>query len=129
LATDLGYCGKDRARTPLTGLELRPCWEEGARAGATTRGGSARGLEANDAAPDSGRRRAAVTSRGGGGPLDRPDPMRLRGFVPIDELTAAPTRGAVEAPPAESPEPVPPVALRDGPDWASQASLFGDADG
>jgi hypothetical protein len=56
--------------------------------------------------------------------------MRLRGFVPIDELTAAPTRGsAVDAPPGESPEPVPPVALRDGPDWASQASLFGDADG
>lgn len=27
MAGGLGYCGLDRRRTPLTGLELRGCWE------------------------------------------------------------------------------------------------------
>jgi hypothetical protein len=27
VAAKLGYCGLDRARLPLTGDEIRPCWE------------------------------------------------------------------------------------------------------
>lgn len=27
MAAQLGYCGLDRHRTPLTGEEIRPCWE------------------------------------------------------------------------------------------------------
>jgi hypothetical protein len=27
VAAQLGYCGLDRQRTPLTGDEIRPCWE------------------------------------------------------------------------------------------------------
>jgi hypothetical protein len=121
LATDVGYCGKDRARTPLTGLELRPCWEEDA---------GSRASHGREEAPDGGRRRPEATIRGGGGPLDRPDPMRLRGFVPIDELAGAPLRLSAGEAPGDGPhEAVPPAVLRDGPDWASQSSLFGEADG
>src|ERR1044071_2254759 len=40
LAADVGYCGKDRWRTPLTGLELRACWEEGSRAASAPAGTS-----------------------------------------------------------------------------------------
>ncbi|MBF6605957.1 MAG: hypothetical protein IVW53_10290 [Chloroflexi bacterium] len=34
VAANLGYCGLDRARTPLRGDEVRACWEPGLRAGA-----------------------------------------------------------------------------------------------
>jgi len=61
LATGVGYCSLDRRRQPLTGLELRGCWE--ARPGAT------------DATADSLRARPASA------------PAALRGFVPLDELT------------------------------------------
>jgi len=27
VAIRLGYCGRDQARSPLTGDEIRPCWE------------------------------------------------------------------------------------------------------
>lgn len=30
MAAQLGYCGLDRARAPLSGAEIRPCWEAGA---------------------------------------------------------------------------------------------------
>ncbi len=62
LATDVGYCALDRRRQPLTGLELRGCWE-GRPAAA-------------DAPPDTA----------------RPWPVRgpvQRGFVPLEEVTFA----------------------------------------
>lgn len=110
LSAEVGYCAKDRRRAPLSGLELRGCWEEGARHA--------------PAPPDDGgvaRSASKATPRGNGGPLDRPDPMRLRGFVPIDELT----------PPAAPEVPaLPPQVLADAAEpWETRTSLFGDADG
>jgi hypothetical protein len=71
LATNVGYCALDRRRRPLTGLELRGCWE--GRPGAV------------DVSPDASR------------PAPVPGPPGLRGFVPIDEVTMAVTPQA-EAP-------------------------------
>ena len=62
--------------------------------------------------------------RGDGGPLDRPNPMRLRGFVPLDELDAV-----EPAAPTQTPEPrvVPPRLLAEGvDDWERRVSLFGE---
>jgi len=28
VAANIGYCGLDRARRPLSGEEIRPCWEQ-----------------------------------------------------------------------------------------------------
>jgi hypothetical protein len=65
VATGVGYCSLDRRRQPLTGLELRGCWE--ARLGAT------------DATTDAGASRQP------------PAPPALRGFVPLDELAVVVT--------------------------------------
>ncbi len=144
----MGFCGKDRWRTPLTGLELRACWEEGRRGApiAVPTGPPVAGAHSEgEPAPPSGAATNGVPSRtwtavrGDGGPLDRPDPMRLRGFVPLDQL-AGPTD-----PPA--PEPTKPAAreVRDAPDasrpafrasdrasavddWEARVSLFGEAE-
>jgi hypothetical protein len=98
-------------------------------------------------------RREPPWSRGDGGPLDRPNPMRLRGFVPVDELepVVVPGRGA-----RTSDRPAAPARnarrRRDGlgtarskvvsrlpaasenvggvvDDWETRVSLFGEADG
>lgn len=90
-------------------------------------------------------------ARGDGGPLDRPNPMRLRGFVPVDELTIEPPSALASAPTPEIPTflapevrtPRPPdvraperppraVPGRLPPDsadeWEKRVSLFGEAD-
>jgi hypothetical protein len=72
LAADLGYCALDRRRRPLSGLELRGCWE----------GRPATG----EAPPDTDRPQPAT------------GPSVLRGFIPVDEV-AAPVRGEASAPP------------------------------
>jgi hypothetical protein len=122
LAADVGYCGKDRWRTPLSGLELRACWEEGRRvaAGAQAKAGSTAA-----AVPD---RRPEAVTRGDGGPLDRPNPMRLRGFVPVDQLIPF---EAVEQPSGGSGPPASPaVGGAEGSDrWAGRTNLFDDAEG
>ena len=128
LAADVGYCGNDRWRTPLTGLELRACWEEGRRS-ATTLPAPVPG----DALPDDGRsRRPSTFVRGDGGPLDRPNPMRLRGFVPVEELALQPDPAPLEpAPPgaAGAPAMPPPVLMDALDDWERRVSLFGEAEG
>jgi hypothetical protein len=133
LAADVGYCGKDRWRTPLTGLEMRACWEEGRRSVATTPAATppATGAAPSSAMPPRGRGTAGVTG-GGRGPLDRPDPMRLRGFVPLDELVP-PAPGNANATPAPEPPPVAPPApspaLGDPLErWEARTSLVGDAE-
>ena len=144
----MGYCGKDHWRRPLTGLELRACWEEGRRTGAPF--GSiapSSGAQPPVAGPalhivqESQPRGAAVAVRGDRGPLDRPDPMRLRGFVPVDELMAAPLTPtpvplapAAAAPESEAPlragsastGSVPPVAPPEP--WEVRTSLFGEVE-
>jgi hypothetical protein len=61
IASDVGYCSLDRRRRPLTGLELRGCWE---------------GRAAADAVATPGTARLSPTS----------SPSALRGFVPVDEV-------------------------------------------
>jgi hypothetical protein len=75
----------------------------------------------------------AVVSRGAGGPLDRPDPMRLRGFVPLDELVPTPSGDRdMEGAPAPSSRaaakpPTPAAAIGDALErWDSRTSLFGE---
>lgn len=63
VAGGLGYCGLDRRRVPLTGLELRGCWEAAASGGA-------------GAPTDTDRPLVAVG----------PGRQGSRGFVPIDEV-------------------------------------------
>jgi len=78
-----------------------------------------------------------------GGPLDRPDPMRLRGFVPVDEppLPAErqprasrgrrrrsdgdPRDGSSVARRPHKPAEAPGSAIDD---WEQRVSLFGEAD-
>ncbi|HEX3265900.1 MAG TPA: hypothetical protein VHR16_09560 [Candidatus Limnocylindrales bacterium] len=136
LAADVGYCGKDRWRTPLTGLELRACWEEGRRPtapfGSIAPSSGAQppvagpALHVVQAPPD---RDSSAAVRGGGGPFDRPDPMRLRGFVPLDELSQlgradAGSAPADPAPPAPRSTPVVDPVQR----WDSRTSLFGEVE-
>jgi hypothetical protein len=132
LAADVGFCAKDRWRTPLTGLELRACWEEGRRAAADP------GPVTNVPMPDATPRRSWTTVRGDGGPLDRPDPMRLRGFVPIEEVQGPEVVAEGPPIPKRSPRPrrgkvaAPVVRRADRPvpvdDWEARVSLFGEAD-
>jgi hypothetical protein len=125
LAADVGYCGKDRWRAPLTGLELRACWEEGRRSVAV---GGATDAAGGSSDATEGHRNGAV-ARGDGGPLDRPNPMRLRGFVPLDELMP-PTKTvepSVSAPVVASIQPT--VIAEPADRWAGRTNLFGDAEG
>jgi hypothetical protein len=72
LAADVGYCALDRRRMPLSGLELRGCWEDRPVAGEAT-------LETDRPRPATG-------------------PSVLRGFIPVDEV-AVPVRAEASAPP------------------------------
>ena len=143
LAADVGYCGKDRWRSPLTGLELRACWEEGRRS--TAPFGSiapASGAQPPVAGPalhvvQAPRERVdGAVVRGRRGPLDRPDPMRLRGFVPLDELVASPAGAGGSASSEDSPSaaavlppvPGPGVVIDPVERWDGRTSLFGEVE-
>jgi hypothetical protein len=98
------------------------------------------GPAAADAEP--ARRETASVHRDGG-PLDRPDPMRLRGFIPVEELQAVEV--AREGTPSRKPRsgtrpgsddswvPRPPPVAADTlggvEDWEKRVSLFGEAEG
>jgi hypothetical protein len=86
LATDVGYCSLDRRRRPLTGLEMRGCWEV-----------------------------RPATEPTGAGERARPTPVPAvqRGFVPVDEVTIV-VRAAVEAAPAPV-APIALIEARDAP--------------
>jgi hypothetical protein len=133
---------------------MRACWEEGRRATAepalapldanepmdADRGLAAGGRVGAPTRPGATERRTWTAVRaGGGGPLDRPDPMRLRGFIPIEELEAPsaapqtsepPTRRGSRRQPREVAAPQVRHADRPIPvdDWETRVSLFGEAD-
>ena len=104
LAADLGYCALDPRRRPLTGLELRACWES----------------RPSTAGQPPGRPGRFQTDR-----------LPARGFVPIDEVVPVIGREApmpaAPMPAASLPEALLAEALlaeaREAP-----TSLFGDAE-
>ena len=100
LAASLGYCGLDRRRLPLTGRELRGCWTE----------------------------RPAAAEATEPRPLLASDPgIRLRGFVPVEQVTRAETTVGLD--PLTPATPVLPAAAFDPAEgWANRATLFGDAE-
>jgi hypothetical protein len=121
LAADVGYCALDRRRRPLTGRELRGCWE------ATVR----------DAAAEAPPPVAAHRLRGGGGatpPLGAPahwiEAAAPRDFVPLELVGRLPVAsGPAEAAP-EPADAAPPAFVIAEPDddWTERTSLFGDRD-
>lgn len=99
LAADVGYCALDRRRRPLTGLELRGCWEQ--------RPSTAEGpAGATDVTTPHG----ATDHRGSAPP---------RGFVPIDDVGPLPIPDPLV--------PAPTFLLGDSVDgWETRTSLFGE---
>lgn len=100
LATDVGYCALDRRRRPLTGLELRGCWE------------------GRPATADVTLRRPPVIHQvvGGG----------LRGFVPVEDVALVLTTallGPADPGSITTATAAPFVEAREAP-----TSLFGDAE-
>jgi hypothetical protein len=130
LAGDLGYCGLDARRRPLTGVEQRGCWEP-----KTTTG--------QPVGPHPTVIEEPHRLRGG-----RPIVQAYRGdgtsaprdFVPLESLpgeAAAPVRRVdepadiaaelepVPAPPLDPPAP-PAFVIEPDPGWGQRTSLFGD---
>jgi hypothetical protein len=151
LAGDLGYCGLDARRRPLTGLEQRGCWAPKAAAGEPA---SPRPTLVEEPHRLRGGRRPTTPTFG-------TDTTRaLRDFVPVETLTVrrATESKAERAEPEPTPVAVPaepeptPVAVEHGADehgaerpparnappafviepdpaWNERTSLFGEPDG
>ena len=98
VAAQVGYCGLDRRRLPLTGTELRGCWEAGAP----------RPVEVA----------RAPTPRA----LGRADPLRLRDFVPVELLKeqTAPVPAVTAIDPVGAQVP--------GDRWTGTVTLFPESD-
>jgi hypothetical protein len=137
VSADLGYCALDRRRLPLTGRELRGCWEARPAAepatpfpGVASDAAAPTRLEDDDPASPAYRlRRPGVHSRIG--TLASSGTETSRGFVPIEligrvEVRPVPTSEAPPEPEADVPAPL--VAAADE-DWSARTSLFGDPTG
>lgn len=72
LAADVGFCGLDRRRLPLTGSELRGCWEAGAQREVVATGPT------HDLPDPSPRRRQFIPVE----PVVRPDIVELGPSIP-----------------------------------------------
>ena len=125
LAGDLGYCGRDAKRQPLTGLELRGCWEP-----------RPAGPEINvlskvlDDAARVRRDRAPLPAYA---PEEAPT---ARAFVPVESVTSAREMpasddGAGNLASADPPDAVAPApfVIEPDPGWSERTSLFGDQEG
>jgi hypothetical protein len=118
LSADLGYCALDRARRPLTGRELRGCWEERPESTAP-----------EAAPPVEPHRRRAATSSGAARARGSWDHAPGREFVPLDILGRLPAPvDAPGSPPAPDPASEAPAAflLEIDEDWTDRTSLFGE---
>jgi hypothetical protein len=115
LAADLGYCALDRRRQPLTGLELRGCWEgAGARPAVMPAEASSRGVASTAAPP------AEVGQSAEPGAWV----SVARSFVPLENLVM---QAADEAPSVvAAPTVVPPQGIEASGGWVERMSLFGD---
>jgi hypothetical protein len=108
VAANLGYCGLDRARTPLAGDELRGCWTQAPVTADAESGGRSRPLPVHTPAATPRLDFVEVT----------PTSTRARRRTERDGPAATPVP-SMEAPPATIPEPG-----RDEARW----SLWGDLD-
>jgi len=115
VAAQVGYCGLDRRRLPLTGSELRGCWEAGPARIAD--------LPSDPISDDA---------------VEAPSPaLRLRGFIPVelrrlDPAAARAGRAQVPTTPPAQVEIVDPgvAAAPTHPPtaWADRATLFADSE-
>jgi hypothetical protein len=128
LAGDIGYCGLDAKRRPLTGREQRGCWELGPSAAAEAQ--QTRSVQPVERHRLRGGRSAPRTADPGGPPS--------RDFVPIESLTARrttpaelPAELAADQPVVESPavDAPPAFVIEPEPAWGERTSLFGDREG
>jgi hypothetical protein len=121
VASELGYCAFDARRRPLTGRELRGCWEQ--RVGAA----------APESPPIVESHRLRVAQRPWPAPPPATaDPVMARGFVPIELLGRLPTSpGHPPATGSEAARETPPAYVIPEPDedWSERTSLFGDGEG
>jgi hypothetical protein len=113
LATDVNYCALDRRRRPLTGLELRGCWEE--RPSSLQATARLAGLPGTPA-------------RGGTVGAAIPDGATTRGFIPVEDVIARRQAAPVEPPEAEPQADVdlPFVMIEPVEGWEGRTSLFGE---
>ena len=115
LAGDLGYCGLDAKRLPLTGLELRGCWQ-------------ARPAEADAPAPGASLRARHRPQDARIGEEIAPDAPALA-FVPVELLRPIVTRQPPPKVEASAESPPPPVMADAEDGWGDRTSLFGDLEG
>jgi hypothetical protein len=116
LAGDLGYCALDPRRRPLTGRELRGCWEGRAEvAPPQPTGVPVIPLH----------RLRAPAGRFPGGETFEAAAAMHRDFVPLDTMIDPPA-GSADSP-TEADGSMPPAVIEQDPDWAERTSLFGDA--
>jgi hypothetical protein len=118
LTPELGYCGLDRDRRPLTGRELRGCWTERPAT-------SASAAQPATGAPPLAVHRLRRGTAGGAGRLPERD------FVPVEELPARLDRLPAGAEPGAAPAPAAttelPLAMLDPVEgWEARTSLFGE---
>jgi hypothetical protein len=126
LAADVGYCALDRRRLPLTGRELRGCWQA-AVAGAAT--------AAPPPAVEAHRLRGGGATRPLGAPDHWIEAVPPRDFVPLELVGRPATADGAAATAPERPEPggtTPAhaafVIAEPDDDWAERTSLFGERD-
>ena len=125
LAGDLGYCGRDAKRQPLTGRELRGCWEPRST-------GPEVSVLSNvlDEAARARRARAPVPAyRPGAEPATRE-------FIPVESVTSGRSMSVstddvtdpvgVDSADAEAPAP---FLIEIDPAWDERMTLFGDPEG
>jgi hypothetical protein len=106
VAAQLGYCGLDARRLPLTGAEMRGCWEPAAARPVQS---PADGRPVEGPAPGVGgdRRHRRTDEPAAAWPDD--EPVRLRDFVPVElrrdhriVVRASDRRAGPPEPPAEA---------------------------
>jgi hypothetical protein len=131
LSSDLGYCALDRRRQPLTGRELRGCWEESPAESdaAPSIAGAGPGGVAGRAAPQPvpiavQRLRREGRVRHTNAAWADEAARTARTFVPVDDLEppAGPPWPSHEEPVA----PPPFIVGEPQPDWTERTDLFGD---
>ncbi len=119
MSADLGYCAFDARRRPLTGRELRGCWEQGVA-----------GADPEPPAIVESHRLRTTQQPWATPPPASADPVVARGFVPIELLGRLSV--SVEPGPATGSEPTPeapPFVLAEpDEDWSERTSLFGDGE-